>query len=339
VGPLTRAAVSLGEFDIIARYFNREGLAATSAHPGVRVGIGDDCALIQTDLQHELALSLDVLVEGVHFLKDAPADEVARRAMAVNLSDLAATGATPLGFTLGLTLPAADEAWLQKFSDGLLESAQRYGCPLLGGNLARGPLQIAIQVQGTVPRGCALLRSGARVGDLIYVSGALGGAGLALSWLLGELTADAALAQRLAAYHYRPEPRLALGQALVGRASAAQDISDGLLADLGHLTRASGIGARVHTDRIPVAPDAIALLNETDALALALSAGEDYELVFTLPPVCGAEVEELAAAGGVRLTCVGEIVSGAGVQLVDAHGRTLPFAQKGWEHFSSRGEQ
>jgi thiamine-monophosphate kinase len=326
--------VALGEFDIIARYFNREGLAAASTHAGVSLGIGDDCALISVAPTEELALSMDVLVEGVHFPQGAPADEVARRALAVNLSDLAAMGALPLGFTLGLTLPHADENWLAAFSAGLRESALHYGCPLLGGNLTRGPLQIAIQVQGIVPRGCAILRSGARAGDLIYVSGRFGAAGLALRWLLGELVVDAPLRERLARAYYRPEPRLKLGRALVGRASAAQDVSDGLLADLGHLLRASGVGGRVHAAQIPVAPELSALLPASEALALACGAGDDYELVFTLPPLCATEVSELAAAGGVRLSCIGEVVSGAGVTLVDAEGEVLAQAQRGFEHFS-----
>lgn len=335
MGSLTPAAVSLGEFDIIARYFNREGLAATPADAGVNLGIGDDCALIQHLPGHELALSIDVLVEGNHFPKGAPADEVARRALAVNLSDLAAAGATPLGFTLGLTLPHADEAWLAAFSDGLLESAQKYGCPLLGGNLARGPLQIAIQVQGTVPQGCSLLRSGARPGDLIYVSGSLGGTGLAVRWLLGQLEVDNDLRERLLHLYYRPEPRLALGRALVGRASAAQDVSDGLLADLGHVLKASGVGARLHAERIPVAPELRATLPEAEALRLALTAGEDYELVFTLPPLCGTEVSELATQGDVNLSCIGEIVAGEGIELVDEAGESLPLPRiKGHDHFN-----
>ncbi|MDR0779869.1 MAG: thiamine-phosphate kinase, partial [Pseudomonadales bacterium] len=322
--------MALGEFDIIARYFNRDGLAATPAHTGVSLGIGDDCALLRVAPTDELALSMDVLVEGVHFLQGAPADEVARRALAVNLSDLAAMGALPLGFMLGLTLPGVDEHWLAGFSEGLRESALHYGCPLLGGNLTRGPLQIAIQVQGTVPRGCAILRSGARPGDLIYVSGRFGAAGLALRWLLGEFAADAPLKEQLARAYYRPEPRLRLGRALVGRASAAQDVSDGLLADLGHLLRASGVGARVYAARIPVAPALSACLSAPEALALAAGAGDDYELVFTLPPLCASEVRELAAAGEVPLTCIGEVLPGEGLTLVDEHGHVLPQTRRGF---------
>jgi thiamine-monophosphate kinase len=329
--------VALGEFDIIARYFNREGLAAAPTHAGVSLGIGDDCALIHIAPTDELALSMDVLVEDVHFPHGAPADEVARRALAVNLSDLAAMGATPLGFTLGLTLPRAEESWLAAFSEGLRDSAQKYGCPLLGGNLTRGPLQIAIQVQGTVPRGCAILRSGAHPGDLIYVSGRLGAAGLALRWLLGQMPADAPLRERLSRAYYRPEPRLRLGRALVGRASAAQDVSDGLLADLGHLLRASGVGARVYAAHIPVAPELSALLPASEALDLACGAGDDYELVFTLPPLCATEVSELAAAGGVYLSCIGEVVSGSGVKLMGENGELLPLLRQGFEHFSGEG--
>ncbi|HWK54277.1 MAG TPA: thiamine-phosphate kinase [Hyphomicrobiales bacterium] len=331
--------MSLSEFDIIARYFAQDGLAAVPGRDaGVVLGIGDDCALLSLPATEELALSMDVLVEGVHFPPKAPADEVARRALAVNLSDLAAMGATPVGFMLGLTLPAADPAWLEAFAAGLRESAQTYGCPLLGGNLTRGPLQMAIQVQGRVPAGCALRRDGARPGDLVYVSGALGAAGLALRQVLGTLQPDAALAAQLHQAYYRPQPRLGLGRALLGRASAAQDISDGLLADLGHLVRASGVGARLHAPRIPLAPPLLACLEPEEALMLALGAGEDYELVFTLPPLCASEVALLSEAAGVPLSCIGEVVPGAGVVVLDGAGRELHPPRQGFEHFTHAGE-
>lgn len=324
-----------GEFDIIARYFQQAGLAADPARDKrVVLGIGDDCALITVPRGQQLALSMDVLVEGVHFPRNAPADLVAQRALAVNLSDLAAMGATPHCFTLGLTLPAADETWLAAFSRGLRSSAERYGCPLVGGNLARGPLQIAIQVQGLVPAGEALLRSKARAGHDVYVSGEPGRAGLALELLEGRCPGlDALQEQELVDAYYRPEPRLALGKALRNVAGAVQDVSDGLLIDLSRLAAASKVRISVDVAAIPLAGVLTRNRDSTEVFRLAMTAGDDYELVFTAAPSKRKAVAAAARKAGVRISRIGSVAKGEGVEVLDLSGRALAFDVTGFEHF------
>jgi len=323
------------ELDIVARFFERVGLAADPAlHRNIRLGIGDDCAIVHVPRGKELAISMDVLVEGVHFPTGAPADGVAQRALAANLSDLAAMGASPLCFTLGLTLPAPDEAWLECFSRGLARSAERYGCPLAGGNLARGPLQIAIQVQGLVPRGKALLRSGARPGHEIWVSGEPGRAGLALEWLQGRCPGlDTAQEQELHEAFYDPTPRLALAEALRGIASAAQDISDGLLIDLSRLAARSGVKASVEIAAIPLSGLLTRLRGSSDVFRLAMTAGDDYELLFTAPKSRHRAVLAAADQAGTRVSCIGQVAKGEGVDVLDLSGRPLAFEAAGFEHF------
>ncbi|MEY4640183.1 MAG: thiamine-monophosphate kinase [Pseudomonadota bacterium] len=331
--------MALTETDIIARYFQQPGLAADPAlQRNIALGIGDDCALITVPRGKQLALSMDVLAEGVHFPAGADPAQIAWRALAVNLSDLAAMGAEPLCFTLGLTLPTADEAWLDAFSSGLRACAQQYDCPLVGGNLTRGPLQIAIQVQGLVRSGEALLRSAAKPGQDVYVSGTTGRAGLALDYLQGRCDAvnDAQRADLLAAY-YRPEPRLALGQALCGIARAAQDVSDGLLADLAHIARSSKVQITVDIAAIPLAGVLTALRDSTDVFRLALTAGDDYELVFTAPASKKKAVAAAAKKAGVQVTRIGKVAKGEGVQVQDLSGRTLTFTGAGYEHFGAGG--
>ncbi|MGA0806746.1 MAG: thiamine-phosphate kinase [Pseudohongiellaceae bacterium] len=324
-----------GEFDIITRHFRQAGLAADPAvHKGVALGIGDDCALITVPRGQQLALSMDVLVEGVHFPLDAPADLVAQRALAVNLSDLAAMGAVPHCFTLGLTLPAADEGWLQAFARGLRESAMRYQCPLIGGNLARGPLQIAIQVQGLVPAGAALLRSKARPGHDVYVSGETGRAGLALEFLQGQCPGLApGQQQELLDAYYKPEPRLALGQALRKCAGAMQDVSDGLLIDLSRLAAASRVRISVDIAAMPLAGVLTRNRDSSAVFRLAMTAGDDYELVFTAAPSRRKAVAAAARKAGVRVSRIGQVHKGEGVEVLDLSGRALPFASSGYEHF------
>jgi thiamine-monophosphate kinase len=325
----------LTEFDIISRYFEREGLRADpKLHRNVPLGIGDDCAVLNVPRGKQLAVSMDVLVEGVHFPKAADPARIAYRALAVNLSDLAAMGAEPLCFTLGLTLPKADEAWLEKFSEGLRECSQKFSCPLAGGNLAKGPLQIAIQVHGFVPSGGALLRSGAKAGHDVYVSGVTGRAGLTLDWWQGNCSEvnDAQREELLNAY-YRPEPRIALGQALRGIASSAQDVSDGLLKDLAHIARASKVQITVDIAAIPLAGVMTALCSSTDVFRLALTAGDDYELVFTAPAGKKKAVTSAAKKAGVSVARIGKVAKGEGVEVLDLSGRALSFTGKGYEHF------
>jgi thiamine-monophosphate kinase len=325
----------LTETDIIEHYFHQSGLCADPAlQRGIALGIGDDCALLNIPRGKQLAVSVDALVEGVHFPRGADPARIGYRALAVNLSDLAAMGADPLCFTLALTLPKAEEAWLEGFAAGLRECAMQYGCPLVGGNLARGPLQMAIQVQGLVPTGAALLRSGARAGHDVYVSGTTGRAGLFLDCLEGKY-AGVSDAQReeLCTAYYRPEPRLALGQALRGIASAAQDVSDGLLADLAHVARSSKVQITVDIAAIPLAGVLTALCTSTAVFKLALTAGDDYELVFTAPAGKKKAVAAAAKKAGVRVSRIGKVTKGEGVQVLDLSGRPMNFSKPGFDHF------
>jgi thiamine-monophosphate kinase len=327
--------MALTETDIITRYFMQAGLCADPAlHRGIALGIGDDCALLTVPRGKQLAVSMDVLVAGVHFPAAADPGLVAERALAVNLSDLAAMGAVPHSFTLGLTLPSADPQWLEAFATGLRASAQRYACPLAGGDLTKGPLQICIQVHGLVPVGAALLRSGARAGHDVYVSGETGRAGLALEYLQGKhQELSAAQQQELLAAYYRPQPQLALGQALLGIASAAQDVSDGLLTDLGHIAAASKVRLTVDIATIPLAGILSAAGTSTEVFRLALTAGDDYELVFTAPASKKKAVAAAAKQAGVRVSRIGKVARGEGVEVLDLTGRPMTFNSTGFEHF------
>lgn len=267
--------MATSEFDIIEKYFVRR----TAGRDDVLLGIGDDAALLQPAATMQLVTAVDTLVSGRHFLENADAFDVGYKALAVNLSDLAAMAATPAWATLALTLPAFDDAWLRAFADGFFTLAEQYGVALVGGDTTRGPLSVTVQVQGFVEPGKALRRDAAREGHCIYVSGTPGDAALALQSLLSGGTLDAAILKRL----HRPAPRVELGLALGGVAAAAIDISDGLLADLGHILRASGCGATLWPDKLPQS-DALRSLPAAEALACQFSGGDDYELLFTVPP-------------------------------------------------------
>jgi thiamine-monophosphate kinase len=316
----------MGEFDLIARFFKR---------PAQRqpLGVGDDCALLALAPGMQLAVSMDMLVEGRHFLPDADPRQLGHKCLAVNLSDLAACGARPLAFTLALALPAADEAWLAPFSEGLLALADAHGCELVGGDTTRGPLNLCITVFGEVPAGQALLRSGARDGDDLYVSGTLGDARLALQALRGEVTVPAPVLAAARERLDRPTPRVALGLALRGLATSAIDISDGLLGDLGHVLRASGVGATVDADA------AANLLATADAVgpelrrAYTLAGGDDYELAFTAPPAAREAVRAAAAQADTRVTRIGQIEAARGLRLVDARGQSVPGHFASFDHF------
>ncbi len=329
----------MGEFALIDRWFRRP--AAAQAAPGVALGIGDDCALLAPTPGMQLAVSTDLLLEGRHFLSTVDPRRLGHKALAVNLSDLAACGARPLGFTLGLALPAVDEDWLAGFSAGLLELASAHGCALVGGDTTRGPLAIAITVFGEVPPGQALLRSGARAGDDLWVSGTLGDARLALEVFRGSLSLPAPVFEAARQRLEQPTPRVALGLALRGIATAALDLSDGLLGDLGHVLRASGVGARVDADaavgllaaRRAAPPDVLPELARQRALVLA--GGDDYELAFTAPAARRAEVEAAGRATGTPVTRIGQVVDTPGLQLVDGQGHALPLqAYASFDHFA-----
>lgn len=317
---------STGEFDLIRRYFQRPQLQ--SAVPMV-LGPGDDCALLDVPSNQQLAVSADSLVAGVHFLPDMPSKRIAQRCLAANLSDLAAMGAKPAWFTLCLNLPERDDEFLQGFSDGLVDMAQRYDIALAGGDTTRGPLAISIQVMGWVPAGQALLRSGAQVGDGIYVSGTLGDAAAGLMNLKDDIFAQDFLAQRF----YDPTPRLALGQWLQGKATAALDVSDGLLQDLGHILNQSQVGASVELDQLPLSTAMQEKLDPEQQLRLALAGGEDFELCFTLPDEHGPALEAVAATLGHAITRIGKIEAEQGLRLSQAGQAVALPDSLGWQHF------
>jgi thiamine-monophosphate kinase len=332
----------LSEFVLIARYFKRPERALGA---GVALGVGDDCALLQPSPGMQLAVSSDMLVSGRHFFADVDPRALGHKALAVNLSDLAACGAKPLGFTLALSLPEANAQWLAAFSEGLFALADAHSCTLVGGDTTRGPLNICITVFGEVPPGQALLRSGARPGDDIYVSGNLGDARLALDALLGKLTLPPDVLAQARQRLELPTPRVALGLALRGIATAAADVSDGLLGDLGHILTQSRVGATIDTN---IATTLIAVhayftraRSTFDAknvrqtlLQCVLAGGDDYELVFTADPALRGAVQAAAAASVVAVTRIGRIDPTPGVRLVDSNGAPVDNTFASFTHFS-----
>ena len=330
----------MGEFDLIARFFKRPAAATASAASTV-LGIGDDCALLQPAPGMQLAISSDMLVEGRHFLSTVDPYKLGHKALAVNLSDLAACGAKPLAFTLALSLPRADAAWLEPFSRGLLALADAHGCALVGGDTTQGPLNICITVFGEVPPGQALLRSGARAGDDLYVSGTLGDARLALEVFRGTLAVPGEVFSAARARMEQPTPRVALGQALRGVASSALDVSDGLLGDLGHILRASGVGACIDLSKtinlIAFSALQVSATAQFDADYLqqcTLAGGDDYELAFTAAPTHRADVAAAAQASGTPVTRIGVVETTPGLRLIDAQGRPLVRHYASFDHFA-----
>ncbi|MBU1360079.1 MAG: thiamine-phosphate kinase [Gammaproteobacteria bacterium] len=335
----------MGEFDLIARYFTRPARRSP-------LGVGDDCALLAPAAGMQLAVSCDMLVEGRHFLSTVSPERLGHKALAVNLSDLAACGAKPLAFTLALALPAVQEDWLAGFARGLFALADRHDCELVGGDTTRGPLNICITVFGEVPAGAALLRSGARASDDVWVSGSLGDARLALEVFRGGLSLPADQFERARARMEQPEPRVALGQALRGIASAAADVSDGLTGDLGHILTASGVGATLDADRVTALmgvgaasaepadgsgdPDASRPPGPSRDFrrACALSGGDDYELVFTAPPEARDAVIEAGRRASTEVTRIGRIDAESGLRVLDAEGSLLDQRFGSFDHFA-----
>ena len=316
----------MDEFQLIRRYFAR------SAKPrgDVSLGIGDDAALLRVPPGQELAVSTDSLLSGVHFPADLPADAVGHRALAANLSDLAAMGAVPAWVLMALTLPEADEAWLEGFSHGFFALAERHGVALVGGNMARGPLNVTLTVHGLVEQGTALTRSGAQVGDLVYVTGHPGDAAAGLK-LLQKGRADP---MHPCVRHFSyPEPRIAAGRALRGLASAAIDVSDGLMADLGHLLEARSFGAKLSLERLPVSTELLTLHGQEEAWRLALTGGDDYELCFTVPAPRAAEAEARLLQAGCAVACIGAIEATPGIHCVDRKGTLHDYPRPGHRHF------
>ncbi len=319
----------MGEFELIRNFFAAAPCA--QGGEGVALGIGDDCALLDVPFGEQLAISTDTLVAGVHFADPCDPFLLGQRSLAVAASDLAAMGATPLAFTLALTLPAVEADWLQAFARGLNLMAQGCGLRLIGGDTTRGPLCLTLTVFGRIPRGQALTRSAARPGDLLCVGGELGNAAGALPLVLGQCSATPAIAEPLLAHYWSPQPQLALGQALRGKASSALDISDGLLADCGHIALASKVRLLIENDRIPVSLALQEFLGDADAQQAALSGGDDYVLAFTLAAV---ELPTLLADGW-PIHVIGRVVEGQGVGLLDVDGRDITPTIRGYQHFRS----
>ncbi|RLQ22229.1 thiamine-phosphate kinase [Seongchinamella sediminis] len=303
------------EFDLIYRYFSSLG-----AGPAVDLSVGDDCAILRLQPGERLATSVDTMVEGVHFTGDMFPEDTGFRAVSVAASDLAAMGARPIGMTVALTLPEADEFWINAFSQGLAQAVSGYRLPLVGGDTTRGPLTITVQVLGALPAGLALRREGARPGDAVYVSGTLGDAAAALAFLQDQWQPEPEAAEYLLQRYHRPQARIDLGQQLLGKATSAIDISDGLLADAGHIAAASGVALHIDPDAIPLSTALQSHAERDTILHWALAGGDDYELCFTLPP------GEPAPTGCSR---IGQVQAGQGVHT--GLGGDLP---TGFQHFS-----
>lgn len=330
--------MSLGEFDLISRYFTR-GVERNRTTAGVVLGIGDDAALLQVPPGAELVAAVDTIVAGRHFLKSTPPHSIGHRALAVNLSDLAAMGATPAWATLALTLPEADPQWLQGFATGLFELALAHGVALVGGDTTAGPLTVSIQVLGTVAAGTALRRSGAGAGDLLVVTGTLGDAGAGL-WLSVQDSAEAtsftashpaAAAQLVHRYDY-PTPRVAFGLCARTLATAAMDLSDGLVADAPKLAAASGLSALIDIDRLPLSAALRSAGDAARARDWALAAGDDYELLLAVPPERLEGLAQSASRFDLPLTVIGELRPGSGVSWRSGGRDTVP-GVAGWDHF------
>lgn len=320
----------MGEFELIRQFFQREQAECQPA--GVVLGIGDDCALLQMTEGQQMAVSVDTLVADVHFPADADAEQIGERALRVNLSDLAAMGAEPLWFTLALTLPETDEDWLRGFSRGLFRVAREFNCALVGGDTTSGPLSITLQVMGSVAPAQALRRDGASSGDYVLVTHTLGDGAAALAVIQGKLQLDVEHETYLRERFYRPQPRLAEATLLRGLASAALDISDGLIADLGHLCAASDLAAVIDVESLPLSAALQAVDDIEQARRWALGGGDDYELCFTVAPENMADIAMLVAQGKLQAKVIGELIPGAGV-ICELNGETFELPQSGYQHF------
>ena len=302
------------EFDLIYRYFS-----ALGAGPAVDLSVGDDCAILRLESGERLATSVDTMVEGVHFPADMFPEDIGFRAVSVAVSDLAAMGARPIGMTVALTLSEADEFWINTFSQGLAQAVSEYNLPLVGGDTTRGPLTITVQVMGALSLDKALLREGAQVGDNVYVSGTLGDAAGALAFLNGEWQPEPDAAEYLLERYHRPKARIALGIELLDSATSAIDISDGLLADAGHIAAASGVCIELESAALPLSSALVSNTNSGTILKWAISGGDDYELCFTLPP-------EASVPRGC--TQIGRVTAGQGANI----DQNVDF-ETGYQHF------
>lgn len=317
---------ALSEFELIAKFFTRPARHTV-------LGVGDDAALLAVSPGRELVASTDMMVEGVHFFADVDADALGHKVLAVNLSDLAAMGAIPKWAMLSLALPAVEPDWIERFARGFFTLADRHDVDLIGGDTTRGPRNLCVQIMGEVEPGRALRRDGAKAGDDVWVSGHLGDAAAAVAHRKGELLLRGSALAHCVARLDRPVPRVELGRGLIGLAHAAIDVSDGLVADLGHICERSGVGARVAFETLPCSPELMPLRGYEPVVRALLAGGDDYELCFTAPRDRRTDIDALSGKLGIALSLVGTIVQGAGVEVRDARGRTLALKEKGFDHF------
>lgn len=320
------------EFELIRRFFQRDNAEGTDTD--VILGIGDDAALLQLPAGQQLAVSVDTLVAGVHFPLDADAEAIAERALRVNLSDLAAMGAEPKWFTLALTLPDVSEEWLRAFSRGLFRTASAFNCTLVGGDTTAGPLSITVQVMGAVEPHLALRRDGASPGDYILVTNYLGDGAAALAIIEQRLSLADEHQRYLRERFYQPQPRLHEARLIRGLASAALDVSDGLVADLGHICRASDLAAVIYVEDLPLSSALLAMDDLTQARCWALSGGDDYELCFTVGAEQMSTIGRLIAEGKLQATVIGEMLPGSGVHC-ELDGEPYALDNTGYQHFSA----
>jgi thiamine-monophosphate kinase len=315
------------EFELIARHFTKPAANAV-------LGVGDDCALVDVTNGMDLAVSTDTMVSGTHFFPDVDPENLGHKTLAVNLSDIAAMGAMPYWAMLALTLPSVDHPWLAAFAKGFFDLAAEYNVSLIGGDTTHGPLTITVTIMGQVPTGAALRRNGAKAGNDIWVSGNVGDAALAVAHRHGKLVLSERDYREAVMRLYEPTPRVALGQALRGMATSAIDISDGLIADLGHICRLSGVGATVELGSIPVSEIGARHFNDDAGITAIVAGGDDYELCFTAPANARESIEELTDVLGVPLTRIGQVKRGKGVSLLGADGKPVKIDGRGYDHFS-----
>lgn len=322
------AKIIVKEFQIIEKYFSTIG----PNRKDVALGIGDDCALVQPAKGKQIAISCDTLVEGVHFFADMPPKALGYKSLAVNLSDLAAMGAEPAWMTLAISMPEVDESWLAPFCEGLAEAADYYGVSLIGGDTTKGHKSFTITIHGQVQQGMALTRAGAKIGDWIYVTGTLGDSALGLDILRNVVTVEPECREFLINRHYNPTPRVLAGQALRGHASSAIDLSDGLISDLGHILKASKLGAVIEADSIPLSKSMLASVSLEQALGYALTGGEDYELLFTVPESERGAIDTALLHAGVKFIKIGQLCAGNSIKFT-LHGKPFTPEYKGFTHF------
>jgi thiamine-monophosphate kinase len=314
------------EFDIIRQYFTRKNAAVLS--------IGDDAALIEVSPGHQLVISTDMLVSGQHFFADADPFKLGHKSLAVNLSDMAAMGAVPRWATLSLALPDVNDQWLEDFSKGFFALADQYNVALIGGDTTKGPLNICITIMGEIKPGVALRRDGAKAGDEIWVSGTVGDAALALAALQNRLTLQAEELVSCEQALYTPQPQVALGMALKGIANSAIDISDGLLADLGHILARSALGAEIYFDRLPTSAIMQKKLSDPVAQQCLLAGGDDYQLCFSAPVSLHEQVIQAGKRVNVAVTNIGRMTAAAGLNLFGADNKPMKIHNKGFDHFA-----